>query len=286
MADEQGAIPEGMKAWAGGDAAPADWDGGPVFLRRGELWTQIQPLVWGRPYAGRGAEYESGDIIAYTPATLPPQAPAADRSGEGRFWLIVHEPGNVPDRKGSWPRSQLPQIMREFIDARPNAYLTVLTVGADGTPDVQHGPEALQMADGRSMSVGSKHNARTKAAHSAVLATPKPATTPLTATSIGDSDAVGGCRQTAGALRAVPDGCTLTERQIDADCGCPEEMWDTPWGELHMHLSAGKPSNACLDNGDEGEREMSLTTATIAEARAAIFGWAAIRNLPDAGEPL
>jgi hypothetical protein len=90
---------------------------------------------------------------------------------EARFWLIVHEPGKVPDRKGSWPRSQLPQIMREFIAARPNAYLTVLTVGADGSPDVQHGPEALQMADGRSMRTGSTHNARTLAAHTEALAT-------------------------------------------------------------------------------------------------------------------
>jgi hypothetical protein len=90
---------------------------------------------------------------------------------EARFWLIVHEPGKVPDRKGSWPRSQLPQIMREFIGARPNAYLTVLTIGADGLPDVQHGPEALQMADSRSMRTGSAHNARTLAAHTEALAT-------------------------------------------------------------------------------------------------------------------
>jgi hypothetical protein len=90
---------------------------------------------------------------------------------ERRFWLIVHEPGKVPDRKGSWPRSQLPQIMREFISFRPNAYLTVLTVGSDGSPDVQHGPEALQMADGRSMRTGSNHNARTLAAHTEALAT-------------------------------------------------------------------------------------------------------------------
>lgn len=76
-------------------------------------------------------------------------------------------------------------------------------------------------------------------------------------------------------ILATPGDCVLMERKLDDDCGCPEEMWDTPWGELHMHLSAGKASNACLDNGDEGERHIDLTTATIDEARAAIFAWAA-----------
>lgn len=105
-------------------------------------------------------------LLLQAPVTAEP-VPAINQAGgvDGRFWLIVHEPGKVPDRKGSWPRSQLPQIMREFIAARPTAYLTVLTVGADGSPDVQHGPEALQMADGRSMRTGSAHNARTFAAH-------------------------------------------------------------------------------------------------------------------------
>jgi hypothetical protein len=70
--------------------------------------------------------------------------------------------------------------------------------------------------------------------------------------------------------------CRLIQRKVDEECGCPEEVWDTPNGELHMHLSAGKPSNACLDNGDEGERHIDLTTATVDEARAAIFGWAGV----------
>jgi hypothetical protein len=71
----------------------------------------------------------------------------------------------------------------------------------------------------------------------------------------------------------TPDRFTLTERELDDECGCPEETWDTPFGVLNMHLSAGKPSNACLDNGDEGEWHLDLTAATIDDARSAFFAW-------------
>lgn len=85
-------------------------------------------------------------------------------AGDGRFWLVLHEPGCVPERKGPWPDHLFRATLREFLAARPTAYVTVLTVD-DGEPHVQHGPEALQMADARSMSVGSRHNAQTRAAH-------------------------------------------------------------------------------------------------------------------------
>lgn len=91
--------------------------------------------------------------------------------GEGRFWLIVHEPGMVPVRKGSWPSTDTKKVLREFIAAYPDAYLHILTIGPDGAPDVDHGPEVLQMLDGRSMGTGRKHNARTLAAHTAALTT-------------------------------------------------------------------------------------------------------------------
>ncbi len=89
-----------------------------------------------------------------------------------RFWLILREPGMVPDRKGPWKHAHTAKILREFMVARPTAFIDVLTIGHDGTPDVQHGPEALQMADGRSMSVGRKHNERTRAAAVAALTAP------------------------------------------------------------------------------------------------------------------
>ena len=84
---------------------------------------------------------------------------------DDRFWLIVHSPGCIPERKGWWKQAQFRMVMREFIAAYPTSYLHVLTLDAFGDPHVEHGPEALQMADGRSMSVGRKHNARTLAAH-------------------------------------------------------------------------------------------------------------------------
>ena len=70
--------------------------------------------------------------------------------------------------------------------------------------------------------------------------------------------------------------CELAESKMDDDCGCLEEFWDTSVGVLHMHLSPGKNSNACLDCGDEGERHIDLTAATVEEARAAFFGWAGV----------
>lgn len=70
----------------------------------------------------------------------------------------------------------------------------------------------------------------------------------------------------------TPPGFNLEQRESDDDCGCPEEYWDTPYGTLHMHLSAGKPSNACLDNGDQ-EWSVDLTAETVDYARAALFGW-------------
>jgi hypothetical protein len=81
-----------------------------------------------------------------------------------RFWLVVIEPGCVPERKGPWPHSETRRVLREFIRARPKAYILFLDLGHDG-PWVIWGPEWLQMLDGRSMSVGRRHNAQTREAH-------------------------------------------------------------------------------------------------------------------------
>ncbi|EGI55000.1 hypothetical protein SUS17_2081 [Sphingomonas sp. S17] len=90
---------------------------------------------------------------------------------ESLFWLIIREPGRVPDRKGPWPLKQTASILREFMAANPQSFIDYLTIGADGSPYVEHGPEVLQMTDGRSMSVGSKHNARVREAATAALPT-------------------------------------------------------------------------------------------------------------------
>lgn len=92
------------------------------------------------------------------------RAEEAERRHEGKFWIELREPGRVPERKGEFPIPGMSKILREFMDARPTAFLTVVTIGYTG-PDFQHGPEALQMADARSMERGRKHNARVREAH-------------------------------------------------------------------------------------------------------------------------
>lgn len=87
-----------------------------------------------------------------------------------RFWLVLQEPRRVPERKGPWLKTGMATILREFMAARPSAYIHVLTVDETGEPHVEHGPETLQMIDGRSMTTGAKHNASVQAAHAALRA--------------------------------------------------------------------------------------------------------------------
>lgn len=84
-----------------------------------------------------------------------------------KFWLFLREPGCVPQRKGPWNKDRSADVLREFIRARPTAYIDYVWIGHLGYPEVQHGPEVLQMIDGRSMSVGRKHNERVRVAEAA-----------------------------------------------------------------------------------------------------------------------
>jgi hypothetical protein len=86
---------------------------------------------------------------------------------EERFWLVLQEPGCVPERKGPWRTRALASTLREFMAARPTAYIHVLRLDFFGDPCVEHGPEVLQMIDARSMGAGRKHNARVREAHAA-----------------------------------------------------------------------------------------------------------------------
>lgn len=110
-------------------------------------------------------DQEVSSSVAESAAVPKSSAPdAASSLDDERFWLVLHEPGNVPQRKGPWPRSEIKAVLREFMAARPTAYIDVLTLEHDG-PNVRHGPEVLQILDGRSMGVGRRHNAQTRAAH-------------------------------------------------------------------------------------------------------------------------
>lgn len=113
-----------------------------------------------------------GEISRLSTALLYSAPPASGADLTDRFWLIVREPGRVPDRKGPWKHSETAKVLREFMAANPTAFIDHLTIGDDGTPDVEHGPLVLQYTDGRSMAVGRKHNERTRAAAKAALAAP------------------------------------------------------------------------------------------------------------------
>ena len=60
----ESAIPAGMVAWHGGEDAPADWNGGPVFIRGG--WE-----IPSRRVSNWSHHKRSGDITAYTPRPAP-----------------------------------------------------------------------------------------------------------------------------------------------------------------------------------------------------------------------
>ena len=102
--------------------------------------------------------------------TLLATHPAGQSAGSGveafsgKFWLHLREPRCVPERKGPFRSRDLAKTLREFMAAQPQAYISVVTVSHDG-PAFEDGPQALQVTDGRSMSTGSKHIERVRAAH-------------------------------------------------------------------------------------------------------------------------
>lgn len=90
---------------------------------------------------------------------------AASDEAEGFFWLELREPGCVPERKGKWPPSQTASILREFMKARPKAFITVVTWDASyGAPVFQDAPECLGLLDMRSLITARRHIASSNAA--------------------------------------------------------------------------------------------------------------------------
>lgn len=80
------------------------------------------------------------------------------------FWLELREPGKVPERKGPFGMPRLAPTLREFMDARPTALLTVVTFDDYSRPIFEDGPEALTIADGRSKKLAQRHRRSTAAA--------------------------------------------------------------------------------------------------------------------------
>ncbi len=106
---------------------------------------------------------------------------------DGRFWLELRNPGEVPTRKGSWPIDQMKAVLKEFMKANPRAFISIVTISHDG-PWFEDAPEALCILDRRTWPTGKKHITSSEAAHSCTRVlessggapgpTGRPATTP------------------------------------------------------------------------------------------------------------
>lgn len=86
---------------------------------------------------------------------------------EGRFWLELRPAGQVPQRKGSWPKARMKEILREFMAANPDALISVVTIDWNG-PMFEDAPEVLAMIDRRTWPTGKKHLITSYAAYAAV----------------------------------------------------------------------------------------------------------------------
>ena len=76
-------------------------------------------------------------------------------TNEDRFWMLVRDPGCVPERKGPFLKADTADRIREFMRARPFSFLSILTIDQSGLPSIEDGPEVLQSLDGRSVGFAS-----------------------------------------------------------------------------------------------------------------------------------
>lgn len=119
-----------------------------------------------------------------TGEALPDKLVELAQRNAKRFWIVVHEPGLIPRIKGPYLDTGTKEMLRDFMQVYPTAYIDVLKINDRLAPEISHGPEMLQILDGRSMSVGRRHNKRTSAAHAihhaaiAALRTPEPSGEP------------------------------------------------------------------------------------------------------------
>lgn len=79
-------------------------------------------------------------------------------------WIILREPGKVPELKGAFRPDQVKPFLVELTTFRQSALITVLTIDEHGRPSVQDGPECLEMLDGRFTNRAARHRAKTAAA--------------------------------------------------------------------------------------------------------------------------
>ncbi|MBQ1480656.1 MAG: hypothetical protein IIZ30_11520 [Sphingomonas sp.] len=255
---QDSSLAEEAAIWLGSDADT----GGRAHLTQ-DMAAGLIPLL--QAFVATGSIAGSADTIA--------APPAMDREAvEQKFWLIIREPGLVPDQKGPWPLEQTASILREFMAANPKSFIDYLTIGPDGSPYVDHGPQVLQMTDGRSMSVGRKHNARVREAATDALST-------LSADAI---------RQGEGSLRdEIRSEIINTPETADFMAGVPLEAAHQRerWGADHdagkkpldwfwlIGYLAQKAADAALRGDSEKAQHHTISTgAALANWHAALTG--------------
>lgn len=81
---------------------------------------------------------------------------------EANTWIILREPGCVPQRKGPFPSRNFKATLREFMEARPRAFITVLTWHPALGPEVEDGPQCLEIMDGRYRNIANHHRESTR----------------------------------------------------------------------------------------------------------------------------
>lgn len=127
-------------------------DGVPMCMREGET-------TWRTYYAGFDLSMFANRIVnAILAIDLVPDEAAK------RFWLELREPNRVPEWKGPFQITRLAETLREFMAARPSAFITVVTWHSSG-PAFEDAPSELMMADARSRSTARRHIETSKTAH-------------------------------------------------------------------------------------------------------------------------
>ena len=76
-------------------------------------------------------------------------------------WIIIRDPGCVPDLKGPFPNHLLKQYLREALEARMGSFVTVATVEDDNLR-VEDGPQYLEIMDNRFRSLARRHRYSTR----------------------------------------------------------------------------------------------------------------------------
>jgi hypothetical protein len=80
------------------------------------------------------------------------------------------------------------------------------------------------------------------------------------------------------AQNTAPYGYRLISRDVDDDCGCVEQEWETPVGGAFVHLLPFGVAEVFFDNGDAGEWEVKIQSNSELEFAQKLVDY--VDNLP------